>query len=85
MLQRLVRPSRLIGMSCMVAAVTAVLWIAPSTVHAVSVHSVEAERGSSVAPAAGVFVPVAASRIVDSREGVQVRGPVPGLGWSGCG
>ena len=85
MLQRLVRPSRLIGMSGMAAAVTAVLWVAPSTVHAVSVDSVGAERRSSVAPVAGVFVPVAASRIVDSRVGVQVRGPVPGLGWSGCG
>ena len=86
MLRRLVRSSRPTGIFCVVALAVAVCG-APSTVSAAPVPAATApgaDRASAaVPPAAGAFVPVAASRIVDSRVGVQVRGPVPGFGAVG--
>jgi len=86
MLRRLVRSSRPTGIFCVVALAVAVCG-APSTVSAAPVPAATApgaDRASAAAPpAAGAFVPVVASRIVDSRVGVQVRGPVPGFGAVG--
>jgi hypothetical protein len=71
-------------MFCVVAELTVPVWVAPSTVNAAPVPAptgLGADRASTATPTdPGAFVPAAASRIVDSRVGVQVRGPVPGFG-----
>ena len=87
MWQPMIGSTRLVGVFCVVTQ----LWLAPSVAPAtVTVSSAPvvagfaAERVSAGAPtAAGAFVPVAAARIVDSRAGLQVGGPVPGFGVVG--